>query len=309
MNTKLMGHIYAFVSITIWGSTYIVSKIVLETIMPAQVLFIRFLIASIVLTMFYPKFKKMKSIKVEALLFITALCLLGYFVSENTALTKTYATNVSLIVATIPIISLIIARFIGDKTHLNKNIIVGFIIAYLGVVVIVTVNGDRSSIKFTGDAIAFLAAISFSFYSFVLVKVNGKYNIIHLTRNIFYYMTILLFIYNLTKGTFTTEYYPIEEIFEFKMFLSLLFLGVVASSFSFLMWNQSIKLIGNIRTSQYIYFGPIVTTVFAAFILNESITIVTVMGTLMIICGVYLAEMKYKPKTKIIKKSNIRCEV
>lgn len=294
MNSKLMGHLYAFISITIWGSTYIVSKIVLETVMPAQVLFIRFLIASIVLTLFYPKFKKMKSIKVEGVLFITAICLLGYFVSENTALTKTYATNVSLIVATIPIMSLIFMRYIGDTAHLSKNIIVGFIIAYLGVVVIVAFNGDKNNIMFAGDFIAFLAALSFVFYSYFLVKVNGQYNIIHLTRNIFIYMTILLFMYNLINGRFTTEYYPFREMFETKMLFSLLFLGVVASSFSFLMWNQSIKLIGNVRTSQYIYFGPIVTTAFAAVILDEPFTIITVTGTLMIIGGVYLAEMKKK---------------
>ncbi len=294
MNSKFIGHLYAFISITIWGSTYIVSKIVLQTIMPAQVLFIRFLIASIVLTIFYPKFRKIKNFKVEILLFITSVCLLGYFFSENIALTLTYATNVSLIVATIPIISLIITRLIGDTDHLNKTIIFGFIIAYIGVVMIVTVNGASSNLMFTGDAIAFAAAVFFAFYSYVLVKVNGKYNIIHLTRNIFYYMTLLLFIYNLSSGTFTIEYYPVTKIFEIRMFLSLLFLGIIASSFSFLMWNQSIKLIGNIRTSQYIYFGPIVTTAFASVILNEPVTYVTVTGTLMIIGGVYLAELKSK---------------
>ena len=294
MNSKLLGHLFAFISITIWGSTYIVSKIVLQTIMPAQVLFIRFLIASIVLTMFYTKFNNKKNLKVEALLFMTAVCLLGYFLSENTALTLTYATNVSLIVATIPIISLIFMRLIGETHNLNKNIIIGFVIAYIGVAVIVTVNRSESSIMITGDAIALAAAIFFVLYSYVLVIINEKYNIIHLTRNIFYYMTLLLFIYNLVMGTFTTEYYPVSEIFELKMFLSLLFLGIVASSFSFLMWNQSIKLIGNIRTSQYIYFGPVVTTAVAFVILDEPITYITIIGTVMIIAGVYLAELKVK---------------
>lgn len=292
MNFKMKGHLFALASITIWGSTYIVSKIVLQTIMPAQVLFIRFLVASIVLTMFYPKFKKLKNLKVEGLLFITAVCLLGYFVSENTALTLTYATNVSLIVATIPILSLILTRLVGDTHHLNKSIILGFIIAYVGVVVIVTANGSGNNIMIKGDATAFAAAVFFAFYSYVLVKVNGKYNIIHLTRNIFYYMTILLFAYNLSTGTFTQEFYPISKMFETKMFLSLLFLGVVASSFSFMMWNQSIKLIGVLRTNQYIYFGPIVTTVVASIVLKEPITIVTITGTLLIIGGVYLAELK-----------------
>ncbi len=292
MNSKALGHLFAFISISIWGSTYIVSKVVLQAMMPAQVLFIRFLIASLVLTIFYPKFKRVKNTKVDILLFITAVCLLGYFFSENTALTLTYATNVSLIVATIPIISLIITRLIGDTHHLNKNVIFGFIIAYIGVVVIVTVNGDKSTLMFKGDAIAFVAALFFAFYSYVLVKLNGKYSVVHITRNIFYYMTLLLFVYNLSIGAFTTEYYPIAEIFKLKMFLSLLFLGIVASSFSFLMWNQSIKLIGNVKTSQYIYFGPIVTTAVASVVLNEPISFVTIMGTIMIISGVYLAEMK-----------------
>ncbi len=294
MNSKLLGHLFALISITIWGSTYIVSKIVLETIMPAQVLFIRFLIASIVLTMFYPKFKKTINIKLESLVFITAVCLLGYFYSENTALTITYATNVSLIVATIPIISLIITRFIGDVDYLNKNIIIGFIIAYIGVVVIVAANGSNSNIMFKGDIIALAAAVFFAFYSYVLVKINGEFNIIHLTRNIFIYMTLLLLLKNIFSGTFTTEYFPITKMFELKMLLSLLFLGVVASSFSFMMWNKSIKIIGNVRTSQYIYFGPIVTTIIASIVLNEPITYITVSGTLLIIGGVYLAELKPK---------------
>ena len=290
MNTKMLGHLYAFISISIWGSTYIVSKIVLQTIMPAQVLLIRFLIASIVLTIIYPKFKKITNFKVESLLFITAMCLLGYFSSENTALTLTYATNVSLIVATIPILSLIITRLLGDSNELSKNVIIGFIIAYIGVVIIVMANGDKSSIMFKGDVIAFLAAIFFVFYSYVLVKINKKFNIIHLTRNLFIYMTLMLFIFNVISGTFTVEYYPIDKIFEIKTLFSLLYLGIVASSLSFMMWNKSIKLIGNIRTSQYIYFGPIVTAMFAAKILDEKITYITVLGTFMIIFGVYLAE-------------------
>jgi len=289
MNNKVLGHLFAFISISIWGSTYIVSKIVLETIMPAQVLLIRFFIASIVLTLFYPKFKKPSDLKVEGLLFITAICLLGYFVSENTALTYTYATNVSLIVATIPIISLFISRVFGQIQHLRRNVIIGFIVAYLGVVVIVTSNGG-SSFKITGDLIAFIAAVFFAFYSFVLVKINDKYNILHLTRNIFYYMTISLVAYNLFTGSFTYENFPLNEMIQIEMFSSLMFLGVFASSVSFMLWNNSIKIIGNLKTSQYIYFGPVVTAVVASIFLGEAITVVTIIGALLIISGVYLAE-------------------
>ena len=53
----------------------------------------------------------------------------------------------------------------------------------------------------------------------------------------------MLFIFNVISGTFTEEYYPIDKIFEMKTLFSLLYLGIVASSLSFMMWNKSIKLI------------------------------------------------------------------
>ena len=304
MKKEIVGHLLALATITIWGSTYIVSKIVLETFMPTQVLLMRFLTAAIVLTIIYPKFEKIKDIRNELLLVASAACLSGYFLCENTALTKTYATNVSLIIATIPIISLILTGIVDKVNHWNKNVILGFIIAYTGVVIIVVGGEGDSSIKIIGDGIALLAAMCFAVYSLILSKANSETNTIRLTRNVFYYVTIIIFIANLLTGNLNSEVFPVEKLMSVPMISGLLFLGVMASSLSFIMWNQSIKYIGGMRTNKYIYFGPVITAVIAAIFLKESITVTVVIGAVLIIGGVYLSEIKIKNKEGAKNESN-----
>jgi len=296
MRKELLGNLLGLATITIWGSTYIVSKMVLETYMPTQVLLMRFLMAAVVLTIIYPKFEKFKDLRHELLLVAAAVCLSGYFLCENTALTKTYATNVSLIVATMPIISLILTGIVDKVNHWNKNVIVGFIIAYTGVVIIVIGGESGSSIKIIGDGIALLAAMCFAFYSLILSKINSEMNTIRLTRNIFYYVVVIIFLANLVKGNLKPEVFPLEKLLDPPMAMGLLFLGVMASSLSFMMWNQSIKYIGGMRTSKYVYFGPVITAIIAAIYLNESITMTIIIGAVLIIGGVYLSERKVSNK-------------
>ena len=294
MRKEVVGHLLALATITIWGSTYIVSKIVLETFMPTQVLLMRFLIAAVVLTLIYPKFEMVKDIRQELYLMAAAVCLSGYFLCENTALTKTFATNVSLIVATIPIISLLLTGVVDKSNHWNKNVIFGFIIAYAGVVIIVIGGDTGSSVKILGDGIALMAAVFFAVYSLALSKANSNTNTIRLTRNVFYYVTIIIFVANLITGNLNSEAFPLDKLWGLPMIMGLLFLGVMASSLSFIMWNQSIKYIGGMRTNKYIYFGPVITAVIAAIYLKESITVTIIIGAVLIIGGVYLSEIKTK---------------
>ena len=72
-----------------------------------------------------------------------------------------------------------------------------------------------------------------------------------------------------------------------KIVISMLFLGIVASSLAFLMWNKAIQSIGSIKTNQYIYLVPIVTTILSAIIIHEKITVYIIIGTILIVFGLY----------------------
>jgi drug/metabolite transporter (DMT)-like permease len=285
MNIKLRGHILAIITILIWSSTFIVSKVLLEQMRPLQILFIRFLMAVIFLSILYPRFKKPSSLIEELYFLATGTALALYFFFENSALKHTYSSNVSLIVSTIPLITGILSSLIYKTHFFNRSRLIGFIAAYLGVFLIIMNGKGLSGIEPLGDIFAFTASVMFAIYSLIMPKIQKGYNLVELTRKVFFYGLITLgTIIIITKESLTIE------VVDSKIVISMLFLGIIASSLAFLMWNRAIESIGSIRTNQYIYLVPIVTTILSAIIIHEKITIFIIAGTALIIFGLYNSE-------------------
>jgi len=75
--------------------------------------------------------------------------------------------------------------------------------------------------------------------------------------------------------------------------LNFLFLSIFASVLCFLMWNKAINTIGSIKTTNYIYFVPLITMVSSNIVLNEKISKLMLLGGAMIFVGVYINQSKW----------------
>lgn len=287
MNIKFKGHLLAIVTVSIWSSTFIITKILLSAMLPLQILFVRFIISIIVLFIIYPKISKPKSIKSELFFIASGFSLALYFYFENSALKHTFSSNVSLIVATIPLITGLLSTIFFKTNYLNKSRLFGFALSYIGVATIILTSSQGAKIYPIGDIFALFAAIMFSFYSLFVQQVQKDFNLIEMTRKIFIYSFILL-----TGITLIEKQNPLIFTLSPNIIISMLFLGVVASSFAFLLWNKSIEYIGSISTNQYIYLVPIITTLLSCIIFSEKISIYKIFGTILIIGGLYIAETK-----------------
>ena len=133
---KLTGWLFAAFTITVWGSTFISSKKLLGLYSPAQIMLTRFFLAYCALWLLRPQ-KLALTRKQELGFFLLGLfgCSL-YFYTENTALTSTLASNVSIIVAAAPIFTAILAHFTGEE-RFRRNTLWGFLVAFTGVVLVV----------------------------------------------------------------------------------------------------------------------------------------------------------------------------
>ena len=133
-----IGHLLALFCTVVWGVTFVASKRLLSFYTPAQLMFMRFVIAYAALWVLFPKWER-PTLREELhylLMGITGCSL--YFWTENTALTITYAGNVSTIVALAPILTAIGAHFFTEgREKLNRWVWIGFGIAMLGVVLVV----------------------------------------------------------------------------------------------------------------------------------------------------------------------------
>jgi len=300
MKNQLRGHIFAILTITIWSSTFIVSKIILETLTPLQVLLMRYAIAVIFLSIIHPKFKRPDSWKEEILYLGIGGSLVAYFIFENSALQRTYSSNVSLIVATIPLMTGLLSMVVFKTKFLTIRNILGFIIAYTGVAIII-INGSRlEGVEPLGDFLAFGAAIMFAIYSVIMEKSKGSYHLIQKTRKVFIYGLLVLIVIVLIRG---------ESFSSIQMSLplgaSMLYLGILASSLAFIMWNDAIGQLGPVRTNLYIYLVPVITTFFAWLILKERITWLSALGTVGILIGLYLSEQVEDEDQVTMKVENI----
>ena len=74
--------------------------------------------------------------------------------------------------------------------------------------------------------------------------------------------------------------------------LNLLFLGVVASMLCYLLWNWVIGKLGAVVATNWVYFNPITTIGFAWWLLDEKITIWFLLGSTLILVGMYLADKR-----------------
>jgi Permeases of the drug/metabolite transporter (DMT) superfamily len=284
---KLFLNLLALLTVVIWATTFISSKILLKTFTPLEVMFYRFVIAYFLLLIIHPKFHKIESLKEEAMFLLAGIA--GgslYFLTENTAVKISQVSNVSLILATAPIITALLAHFFTKGEKLSKNLFLGFIVAISGVFLVIFNGNFMLKLNPLGDILALGAAISWSVYSITTKKFGSKYNPLYLTRKIFFYalLTMIPFL-------FTSEFnFDVNKILTFKSLSNLLFLGIVASSLCYVVWNFAVDKLGVIKTNNYIYLIPAITLIFSVLILNEKITLFSSLGAILIFLGVYISE-------------------
>lgn len=285
------GHITTLVTILIWGTTFISTKILLTDFTPIEILFFRFLLGLFVLLIVYPKRLKIKNIKQELYFVAAGLCgICLYYLLENIALTFTMASNVGVIISVAPFFTAILSQiFMKTEEKLKANFFIGFLIAMIGICLI-SFNGSKLELNPVGDILAIVAALVWAIYSLLTRKISSfGYNTIQTTRRIFIYgiifmiPTLFMFDVSFDFGRFAKPEY----------ILNLLYLGIGASALCFVTWNYSVKVLGAVKTSVYIYMVPVITVVTSVIVLKEEITWMAMIGTAMALAGLFLSESKF----------------
>lgn len=287
MKSNAIFHLTAILTVCIWGTTFVSSKILIQTgLTPTEIFLYRFSIAYVCLLAISRRKFMANSLRDEFIL-LSAGIFGGslYFITENTALKMTQASNVSLLVCTVPVLTqLLSCLFFKEK--FKKYFFAGTAIALAGVALVVT-NG-KLSIDFNplGDLLTLTAAISWALYCIVLKKIGNHYPTLFITRKVFFYGIISLLVFFIFQPP---ELHP-ELLAVPTACLNLLFLAVIASLLCYISWNATVRAIGASKASNYLYINPLATIITAHLILGETVTSYSVLGASCIIGGVYLAE-------------------
>ena len=287
-----MYHLLALLIVAVWGTTYISTKILLLAGLSAtDIMICRFILAYICICLCSRPFKLFADNWKDEMLFLLSGLFGGslYFLTENTALGYTMVSNVSLIVCTCPLLTMLAECFIFERKAPSKRLSIGSLMAFVGVAAVIFNGRFVFRLSPVGDMLSFSAAVSWTVYTFVQKNVIYKYPSLFVVRKTFFYGILTLIPVILVKGSFQQG---ICVLAEWNVLRQLLFLGIVASFLGYMLWNVCLKKIDTIILSNYIFLCPIISIITSNLILGESINAAIILGTLLVICGMTVARKR-----------------
>ena len=290
-----MPYFVALFVVLIWGTTFVSSKVLLNSgLLPADIFFVRFVIAY--LCMLCLSHKRLFANSIADELTLVGLGLMGgsvYFLVENMALLHSTASNVSILVSTTPLVTAMLLAIFYKSERLSARQIFGSVLAFVGVVLVVLNGQFILHLNPLGDALALGASFTWGFYSLFMRRIMGRYSADFITRKVFFYglVTILpyfafvnpLNIDLLTSGNMT-------------IWSNLIFLGIIASTGGYLLWNWVMRKLGAVKSTNFIYLQSLVAMVAGHVILGERITFMAIAGAVILIAGMILAVRKKRSK-------------
>lgn len=298
---RLLYHLLAFAVVAVWGVTFICTKVLIQAgLDPAEIFAIRFTLAyvgiwGLTLAQKQPVRLWSKTGKDEWM--FVFLGITGgsfYFLTENTALAYTQASNAAFLVCVAPVFTalftLLFRRFSHGRfaegmedVRVGWPLIGGTLLALAGMALVVF-DGSRLELSLKGDLLALGAAMCWALYSLFMARMSEDYGPVFATRKVFFYglLTILPFLVG-------QEFASPSVLAQPTVYLNLLFLGLVASLACFIVWNYVMARLGNVTSTNYVYLNPVFTLFFAMIFLGEKMTPLSALGSTAILLGVILA--------------------
>jgi drug/metabolite transporter (DMT)-like permease len=280
--------IYGVLCMLFWGMSFVWSKIVFEYYSPITTIFIRLVISSVILYIIWfiwyrsnaPKRADFKYFLASA--FFSPFC---YFIGESFGLQEVSSTIAAVIIAMIPVFSPLVAwlTFREKLTWLN---FVGLLVSFTGIIIMILRKDLSLDASLKGILLLFFAVAAALAYTVVVRKLSNSYNPV----------TIVVF-QNSLGALFFLPWFLLVDFQDFiqvspdfRLINSIVLLALFASTLAFILFTAVIKAVGVSRANIYSNLIPVFTAVFSFFILNESFTFAKILGMLIVISGVILAQ-------------------
>lgn len=288
---NILGHLAALLVVTIWGTTFVSSKVLLNSgLMPADIFVCRFIMAYC--CMLAVSHKRLWADDWKDELTFLGLGIMGgslYFLTENMALIYSTTANVSILVSTCPLITALLLAIFYKSERLSKIQILGSLIAFIGAALVILNGQLLLHLNPLGDTLALSAATTWGFYSLFMRRIMSRYTSDFITRKVFFYGVLTIIPYFIFVHPFGMK---AAHLHSPLLMGNLLFLGIVASTGGYLLWNWVMKRLGAMRSTNYLYSQSIITMIAGSLILNEHITWMAILGTFVLIGGMVLAQKK-----------------
>lgn len=280
-----------------WAFSFIWFKEANLTFLPLTIVFIRLVISVFIMSVFLLLTKRFRHIRKEdrkLFLMLSVFEPFLYFLGESFGLTYVSATIGSVIISTIPVFATI-GAWIIFKERLRLVNYSGIILSFIGVIVFISNANGTLSFNVKGLMLLFLAVASAVGYNLTLSRLVGRYS--------------PFFIVLVQNAIGSVLFLPIFLITDFKFFINteitisnllpVLELALFASCGAFILFAYSVNKMGVTKANVFTNMIPVLTAVFAFFILGEKLSLQNVIGMAIVLTGIFLSQLNGKKERPV----------
>jgi drug/metabolite transporter (DMT)-like permease len=276
-------------SVVAWGASFIATKVALQEIHPATVVWLRFGIGFFILGLAARWRRQLALLHRKDIPYFALLGFIGITFHQwlqSTGLVTAQASTTAWIVATTPIFMALLGWLVL-REKLTKYQVLGIILATIGVLLVVS-KGDLGRLGWggsgtPGDILILISAPNWAIFSTLS------------RRRLKQHSAVLMMLYVMGFGwLFTSALFfsgsGLSEISQLTLsgWLSILFLGIACSGLAYIFWYDGLQAIPASQVGAFLYLEPLVAVITAAIVLNEPVLLASLLGGGTILFGVWL---------------------
>ncbi len=289
MTSAAAGNLGAFVSALLFGASVVATRVAVRDVPPISLAVLRFgqggLLLFLVLFAAARGLLRVERRDVPSLALLGVILFAVFPVTFNAALDLTTASRGSLVLATMPIWSALLAGVAGREALIRRQV-GGLVLSIAGVTVVFAEEGidlGSGAGATTGNALMLLTALCGGVYHVLAKPVIGRYGPLTVTASAMAFGTFLLlpvgFLGGLPEAVAALNGRAIGLV---------LFLGVFGGALAFFLNSFALARLTPTQTAVYINLNPMVATILAAALLDEPISGAFAVGFVAVVGGLLL---------------------
>ena len=293
--SKILIYIASTFAITLWGMSYIwTDQLIAQNIPIFYFVFVRILMAGVVLFLFNTAYARIKRIQRQDLPKFLLLAFFEpfiYFICETYGLKLTGSPTLSaMVIATIPIFS-IGAGIIFFREKINLVNIGGILLTLVGIVMVAMAHGTLGENFIWGVVLLLLAVISEVGHASITKSLSGNYSSQIIVMYQFLIGAVYLFPLFLWKGL---DGFDMEIYFDGDVWYPIICLAILCSSLAFSLWVSTIKNLGVAKSSIFSALIPVAAAIIAWILGHEMLNQRQWIGIALSTVGVVLSQYTIK---------------
>jgi drug/metabolite transporter (DMT)-like permease len=284
------------ICVIVWAFAFPFIKIGLDDLSFTNLTIMRFFVVCIVLIailLLQPKrFSKLHKKDIIPIFMLGFFGVMVYHLGLNYGEQYISAGAASLIIATIPVLVVIMA-FVFLKEKITSKKLLGVIIALCGVVIISILGTPGKSIEINyayGALAVVIAAVMGAFYTIAGKKLLERYTALSLTVYAMLFGSVVLIPLLFLNPSIIDQ---VTAMSAYSWF-AIVFLGVFSTVIGYVFWYVGLEIKSTSEVSVYLYAIPVLSTIISYFLFDDKITMFFVLGGILVIVGLVLVNIKDK---------------